>query len=172
MAKDAKLPADELVELLGKCQQADLDALDAKVAAKQAELDTLRAVRGFLAKKLAPAEPGPAPEPKEHWRTRQKRQKAEAAASPAAPSTQPAAPALGTADNARIRKVAIARLLAGRGPTPIPVIARETNIPLGSIHGYLKCDWFGLDEKTGSYRLTEFGRRQAGLNPGLPPAGE
>lgn len=173
MAKDKDQPAqaglvvDSLIGLLGRCSKEDLDGLDAKIAAKQAEIDQilaghkaelegLKGVRAFLAKKLGAVEE--AKPKREHWTARKKRL-AEAAANGAAPPA-------GTPDAARIRRVTIARLLAGRGPLGLTQIANETNIPKGSISTYLGSDWFA-QELNGNYRLTEYGRREAGLTPGL-----
>jgi hypothetical protein len=59
------------------------------------------------------------------------------------------------------RRLKIARLLGKEGPMAGAAIFNRLDIPLGSLTSVMSCDWF--TPTNGGYRLTEVGRREAGL---------
>lgn len=68
------------------------------------------------------------------------------------------------------RRLAIARLLAERGPLPAPDILKQLDIPLGSKGNLFPHEWFekASPEKGSPYQLTEKGRSAAGAASSTP----
>jgi len=137
---------DELLTLVGKATADDLKAVDEAIAAKEREIDSLRAVRKVIA--LATGA--------ESAQGRKKPQ--------AARSDSPAGGANGNPNRtvSDERREKIAKYLYANGKTGSAALCRVLSIPTGSITATLAHPWF----VTGSdgISLSELGRKAA---PGI-----
>lgn len=134
----------DLMGLLERATADDLAAIDAACEALRKKLNALEAVARIIRITV-------------NGKPERKRP---------TPRGKAATPAGNGADDPRNamqqdRRRQIARLLGSRGPLKAFQIANECEIPLGSMTKTLACDWFKSTDA--GFRLTEVGRREAGL---------
>lgn len=153
------MPADkesigvQLIGLIGKAKQTDLDQLDKIIAEKKKEIAALENARKTLAISLGVEQP-------RQYGTR--KPKAKGAATNGQPPTaresdSPKSP-VEASSAARRQKIAVH--LLRNGSTAPSTLCRLFDIPSGSITSVLDCEWFSRNA-AGSVELTPVGREAA-----------
>lgn len=139
---------DELLKLMGKATAEDVKAMDDAIAAKERELDGLKAVRKMLALAVGietPKKPGPA--------------KGTPSRAPRADAPLPDGSGRTVGDE---RREKFARYLLREGATTGGVLCNRLDIPNSNITTLMQHPWFKSGPK--GYELTDLGRKAA---PGI-----
>lgn len=140
----ATLPvATQLMDLVSKATQPDIDLIDAKIAELDKEHASLMTVRKLLVEKV------------HGKKQRQAKKKTGTVATGGGNDSGPS-------ESASDRCKRIAKLLAVRGPLMANVIASELGLPSQGLHFTLGNAWFEKMDN-GLYRLTAQGRRDSGV---------
>lgn len=132
MAKESPPPrsvASQLRDLLGQATQADVDEIDAEIAAKDEEIAKLRANRKMLAQAI-----GLEPE-KKHW-TQQRKPK---------PPKEPKAEEAKPSSDPKERRQIVLRHLRAVGSCSLDTLSAQTRISRfgpGALGAVLAHEWF------------------------------
>lgn len=151
-AKKVEPIGGRLLALIAGSTADDVERLDAEIAAREADLESLRAVRRVIALKHGLAKPS-------GWKGKKEKGDAPKAAD------KPAGGFMGNPDRTvgDERREKIARRLLKFGPTTGANLCDLFNIPKGSIGMTMDHPWF--QGGPGGYELSDLGRKAA---PGLP----